>query len=110
MSTLSFRKRRSTLLLRAIAYNITASPDRLDLKQSSDLLYSMSTLNFPDDNLLTRIGNDVCIELESDVKKSSVIGSLITSIGLLKYKNSGELNSNSCTNLHRYKMPFYDNI
>ncbi|XP_018570435.1 protein TBRG4 isoform X2 [Anoplophora glabripennis] len=93
MSTLSQRKRRSTLLLRALAYNITASSDRLDLKQSSDLLYSMSTLNFPDENLLSRIGNDVCIDLESDVKKSAVIGSIITSVGLLKYKNSDLLDT-----------------
>lgn len=102
MSTLSHKKRRSTLLLRALAYNITACPDRLDLKQSSDLLYSMSTLNFPDENLLARIGNDICVELETDIKKSSVIGSVITSIGLLKYKNSGELNNSSHFILYKY--------
>ncbi|KAG5882845.1 hypothetical protein JTB14_022356 [Gonioctena quinquepunctata] len=87
MSTLSIKKRRSTLLLRALAYNITGSTDQLNIKQCSDLLYSMATLNFPDENLLSRVGSDICIELEKNVKRGSVVGSILTSLGLLKYKN-----------------------
>lgn len=89
MSTLSQRKRRSMLLLQTIAFNITKNPLQLDLKQSSDLLYSMATLNFPDQNLLEKVANDVCIELQKKFEKSSVIGSVLTSIGLMKYKNVG---------------------
>lgn len=92
MSTLSQKKRRSTLLLRALAYNITGSSDRLDLKQSADLLFSMSCLNFPDENLLSKISNDISTELRADIKKSAAIGSILTSIGLMKYKNIGNKN------------------
>ncbi|EEZ97431.2 Protein TBRG4-like Protein [Tribolium castaneum] len=42
MSTLTMRKRRSVLLLRTLAYNIAASGETLNLKQSADLLYSIS--------------------------------------------------------------------
>ncbi|XP_050499186.1 FAST kinase domain-containing protein 4 [Diabrotica virgifera virgifera] len=87
MSTLSLKKRRSTLLLRSLSYNITRSTDQLNLKQCSDLLFSMATLNFLDDNLLSRVAGDITVELEKNIKRSSVIGSILTSIGLLKYKN-----------------------
>ncbi|XP_023029568.2 FAST kinase domain-containing protein 4 isoform X1 [Leptinotarsa decemlineata] len=93
MQTLSLRKRRSILLLRALAYNITGSTDQLNLKQCSDLLYSMATLNFPDENLLSRVGGDICIALEKNIKKGSVVGSILTSLGLMKYKNPGLLDS-----------------
>lgn len=90
MSTLSQKKRRSTLLLRALAFNITRSPTQLDLKQSSDLLYSMAVLNFPDENLLSKVTNDVCMALEKPITKSSIIGSILTSIGFLRYRNTGK--------------------
>ncbi|KAL3270783.1 hypothetical protein HHI36_021307 [Cryptolaemus montrouzieri] len=89
MSTLASKKRRSTLLLRTLAYNISGSHEKLNLKLSSDLLYSMATLNFVDENLLSRVALDICTELENEsgIKKSAVIGSIMTSLGLLKYKN-----------------------
>lgn len=89
MSTLTTRKRRSVLLLRTLAYNISASGETLNLKQSADLLYSMCNLNFVDDNLLAKICGDVTNEIKKDFKKSSVVGSIITSLGLLKYKHCG---------------------
>lgn len=94
MKTLSLKKRRSLLLLRTLAFNITKSPHELNLKEASDLLYSMSTLTFLDENLLTKIANDVCIVLQKKVEKSSVIGSMLTSIGLMKYKNPGTVENN----------------
>mgnify|MGYP005984562143 FL=1 len=89
MTTLTVKKRRSVLLLRTLAYNITASGEQLDLKQSADLLYSMCHLNFIDENLLSKICTDVTFELKKDIEKSAVIGSIVTSLGLLKYKNCG---------------------
>lgn len=89
MSTLSLRKRRSMLLLRTLAFNITKNPYQLNLKQSSDLLYSMAVLNFPEENLLEKVANDVCLELQKKIDRSAVIGSILTSIGLMKYKNLG---------------------
>nr|CAH7741058.1 unnamed protein product [Callosobruchus chinensis] len=94
MSTLSMKKRRSTLLLRSLAYNISANAAQLDLKQSGDLLYSMSSLNFIDENLLAKVANDICQQINKSVtKKSSVIGSILTSVGLLKYKDPALLDA-----------------
>lgn len=94
LSTLSTKKRRSTLLLRTLAYNIAANPENLDVKQCADLLYSISTLNFYDENLFERVANNVIMILQNEnVKKSAVIGSILTSVGLLKYKNPALLDS-----------------
>ncbi|CAH1176904.1 unnamed protein product [Phaedon cochleariae] len=100
MSALSSKKRRSILLLRSLAYNITGSSELLNLKEAGDLLYSMSTLNFPDENLLSRIAADTCSELENAgselekiARKSSVVGSILTSVGLLRYKNPALLDA-----------------
>lgn len=103
MTTLTQKKRRSTLLLRSLAYNITASQEKLDVKQSADLLFNMVSLSFPDENLLTKITTDVCAELDS-VKKSAVVGSIITSIGLLKYKNPEILDALCEWMLKNYKL------
>lgn len=90
MSTLAYKKRRSISLLRSLAFNITRNSNQLDIKQSGDLLYSMAVLNFPDENLLYRITTDICKALDNNMKKSSIIGSILTSIGLLRYKNPGK--------------------
>nr|CAI5834020.1 unnamed protein product [Callosobruchus analis] len=64
------------------------------VKQSGDLLYSMSSLNFIDENLLAKVSNDICHQIDKSVtKKSSVIGSILTSVGLLKYKDPALLDA-----------------
>uniref|UniRef100_U5EU15 RAP domain-containing protein n=1 Tax=Corethrella appendiculata TaxID=1370023 RepID=U5EU15_9DIPT len=87
MSSLAQKKRRSTPLLRSLAYNISSNMNNLDLKQCGDLLYAMAVLNFPDPVLLTRICGDIQTELPKNKEKSSVVGSMLTSLGLLKYRN-----------------------
>lgn len=78
------------MLLRSLSYNITKSMEKLDIKQSADLLYCMAVLNFPDINLLEKISADICAALNVDnFQKSAVIGSILTSVGLLRYKNTG---------------------
>ncbi|XP_063906991.1 FAST kinase domain-containing protein 4 [Zophobas morio] len=104
MTTLTVKKRRSVLLLRTLAYNITASGEQLDLKQSADLLYSMCHLNFIDENLLSKICTDVTFELKKDIEKSAVIGSIVTSLGLLKYKNCEILDALSDWILNNYSL------
>lgn len=90
MTQLSHKKRRSTPLLRALAYNISRSAEKLDLKQSADLLYSMTLLNFPEPVLLERIGNDIIEMLNTNDDRTAVIGSILTSIGLMRYKEPGK--------------------
>lgn len=90
MSTLALKKRRSLSLLRSLAFNITKNSEQLNLKQSGDILYSMAVLNFPDENLLNRVAADICDTVSNNNKGSAVVGSILTSLGLLKYKNPGE--------------------
>jgi len=94
LSNLSLKKRRSTLLLRTLAYNITASSESLNIKQCADLLYSISSLNFYDENLFDRVGNNIISVLQHEnLNRSAVIGSILTSVGLLKYKNPALLDA-----------------
>lgn len=89
MSTLAQRKRRSTPLLRSLSFNISSNAGKLDLKQSADLLFSTAVLNFPDPLLIAKVCTDVLSELPNNDDRPAVVGSILTSLGLLKYRNSG---------------------
>lgn len=91
LSALAVKKRRSTPLLRSLAYNISSNSERLDLKQCADVLYAMAVLNFPDSVLIARIGMDIQNGLAENVNKPAAVGSIVTSLGLLKFRNSGEI-------------------
>lgn len=75
--------------MRALAFNLSGSLQTLDLKQCADVLYSAAILNFYDANLFEKICADVCRGLTVDVKKSSALGSVVTSLGLLRFKEIG---------------------
>lgn len=91
MSALAQKKRRSTPLLRSLAYNISNNSEQLDLKQCADLMYAMAVLNFPDTVLIGRISMDVQTGLAQNKDKPAAVGSIITSLGLLKYRDAGKL-------------------
>ncbi|XP_050744811.1 FAST kinase domain-containing protein 4 [Drosophila biarmipes] len=93
MSTLAQRKRRSTPLLRSLAFNISSASEALDLKQSADVLFAMSTLNFQDSVLGAKVCADVQTALPKNVEKSAVVGSIITSLGILRYRDLDILES-----------------
>jgi FAST kinase-like protein, subdomain 1 len=88
MSALAQKKRRSTPLLRSLAFNISGSSEELDMKQCADVLYSMAVLNFSDPVLISRICNDVQAGLAKNNDKSAVVGSILTSLGILKYRDA----------------------
>lgn len=90
MSLLAQKKRRSTPLLRSLAFNISSNSDQLNLKQCADLLYAMATLNFPDAVLIARIGIDVQSGLLQNYDKPAAVGSILTSFGLLKFREIGK--------------------
>lgn len=89
-ATLAQQKRRSTSLLRALAYNLSGVPQTLDIKQCGDVLYSAAVLNFYDSNLFEKVCADICRSLTVDVKRSAVLGSIVTSLGLLRFKEIGK--------------------
>lgn len=93
MSMLASKKRRSTPLLRSLAYNIAGNLDHLDLKQCSDLLYSSAVLNFIDENMLEKICTDCNVAIQGSTKGSAVIGSILTSLGHLQYKSTDILDA-----------------
>lgn len=84
---LATKKRRSTPLLRALSFNIGSHAQQLDLKQCGDLLYALSMLNFHDNILMEKVCNDVQSSVTDTLDKSAAIGSILTSLGLMKYKN-----------------------
>lgn len=90
MSTLAQRKRRSTPLLRSLAFNISSASDQLDLKQSADILYAMATLNFQDSVLGAKVCADVQAALPKNTEKSAVVGSVLTSLGIMRYRDLGK--------------------
>lgn len=87
LSALGSKKKRSTPLLRSLAFNIGRSSERLDIKQGADVFYATAVLNFPDEVLLEKVCADICEAIPTN-EKPAVIGSLSTSIGLLRYHNS----------------------
>lgn len=87
MKSLSQRKRRSTPLLRSLAYNMSSKEQKLDMKQCADVLYSMASLNFPDPVLIAKICDDIQLGMKEPLEKSSVVGSITTSLALLKYRD-----------------------
>ncbi|GLH05124.1 Uncharacterized protein GBIM_10735 [Gryllus bimaculatus] len=90
LSSLALKKRRSLHLLRALAANISNSSENFDIKQAADVLYAMAVLNFPDKLLLNKAVNDICKCLP-DNTRPAVVGSILTSVGILKYKNKALL-------------------
>lgn len=87
MTTLAQKKRRSTPLLRSLAFNISSSSDQLNLKQCGDVLYAMSSLNFPDPVLTAKISADIQVALPKNSDKPAPVASILTSMGLLKYRD-----------------------
>ncbi|XP_036323660.1 FAST kinase domain-containing protein 4 [Rhagoletis pomonella] len=87
MSTLAQRGRRSTPLLRSLAFNISSTTEQLDLKQSADILYAMASLNFQDSVLAAKMCADIQTVLPKNTEKSAVVGSILTSLGIMKYRD-----------------------
>lgn len=86
IKNLAVKKRRSTPLLRSLSYNISGKDEALDIKQCSDVLYSMSSLNFPDPVLIAKLSENIQQGLKEPLQKSSVVGSIFTSLSFLKYR------------------------
>lgn len=87
MKNLSTKKRRSTPLLRSLAFNMSGKEEHLNIKQCSDVLYAMASLNFPEPVLISKLCDDIQLNIKkSEIKKSSTIGSMLTSLAFLKYR------------------------
>ncbi|XP_063705926.1 FAST kinase domain-containing protein 4 [Culicoides brevitarsis] len=92
LTSLAQQKNRSLTLLRTVASNITANSEKMNMKVASDALYAMAILNFWDTVLIERICADAQAALPTTTK-SAVVGSIVTSLGCLRYRNTEFLES-----------------
>jgi len=64
----------------------------MDIKQCADVLYALAILNFPDEVLLEKVNADIRSNM-STTDRLSVIGSIVTSIGILRYRDPGNFDN-----------------
>uniref|UniRef100_A0A182QQ10 RAP domain-containing protein n=1 Tax=Anopheles farauti TaxID=69004 RepID=A0A182QQ10_9DIPT len=95
MSSLAMKKKRSIPLLRSLSFNIASNPGQLNLKECGDLLYAMACLNYRDVVLTGRICADLDRELSKNTDKIAPIVSILTSLGMLRYRD-GTVLDNLC--------------
>jgi len=88
LSTLGAKKKRSTTLMRSLAFNIGRCSEKMDIKQCADAIYALAVLNFPDEVLLEKVGADLRSVVPTN-DRPSVVGSILTSIGILRYRDPG---------------------
>ncbi|XP_055523711.1 FAST kinase domain-containing protein 4 [Wyeomyia smithii] len=91
MTSLAQKKKRSTPLLRSLAFNISSSSSQLNLKECGDLLYAMANLNFRDSVLAAKVCTDVEAGLAENEDKPGSVGSILTSLSLLRYRDTAIL-------------------
>lgn len=92
LSALAQKRTRSLSLLRNLAYGISSSMRKLNLKECSDVCYALTILRYHDGMLMSRVAMDVIANLEnSDNSKAAPVGSIVKSIGFLKFKDTGAL-------------------
>lgn len=90
LQALAIKKSRSLAMLQNLSYSISSNSDKLNLKQCADALYALTSLNYFDTVLLTRLTMDITGNLgDGGVAAAAPVGSILTSVGLLKYKDEG---------------------
>lgn len=86
-TSLAQKKNRSISILKTLASTISSHTEKMNLKECSDLLFAMNSLNFIDEMLLCRISMDISEGLAKNMDKTAVVGSIVTSLGFIKYKD-----------------------
>lgn len=76
--------------MRALSYHLNKNSAVIPVRTAADILFALHRLSFHDQVLMERICNDVVTQLTPDLK-STIIGSLLTSFGHLKFRHEGFL-------------------
>ncbi|XP_051156823.1 uncharacterized protein LOC127278915 [Leptopilina boulardi] len=88
LSKLGLFKSRIVPVLQSLRDCIVKSNDTIHMKWASDIMYNMSVLNFYDEQLMLRILPTLIQKIPTIRNdNSAVIGSVLKSIGLLRYRN-----------------------
>ncbi|XP_011305872.1 protein TBRG4 [Fopius arisanus] len=83
---LAVRQRRPRPLLRGLADNIIKSSNSLSIKNIADILYGMARLNFIEEELLVKLSDGLKKKIPG-VTQSPIIGSILTSLGMMRYRD-----------------------
>ncbi|XP_014216202.1 uncharacterized protein LOC106644989 [Copidosoma floridanum] len=92
LSKLASKQQRITPLLQAVTAKIADSNDYLNVKLLADVLYSVAVLTFYNNVLMEKISKDLLDVIPSN-ENSAVIGSILRSIGVLRYRDESLLDS-----------------
>lgn len=88
MSKLAFHKSRVVPVLESLANHIVNNNRQINIKTASDILYNIASLNFYNEVLISKIAEDLMSQIpKTDKQYSAVIGSILKSIGLLRYRD-----------------------
>lgn len=93
LAGLAKEKSRSIIVLRTIAQKINEYAGDLNLRDCSSIFYAMASLQFENEVLLAKVGEHVLKQLQSNTDKMAVVGSIITSLGKLRYRDGDLLNA-----------------
>lgn len=91
LKTFSRQKVRSQQTLQLTTERIVAKNEILTLKDYADILYSMAKLNFFDNALLSYVSKNVQKLLQSVNNEAIFIGSIVTSVGYLRFRDESKL-------------------
>ncbi|XP_034940047.1 FAST kinase domain-containing protein 4 [Chelonus insularis] len=92
LSGLAVKHTRMKPLIQSLLTIINNNVDKLTLKQTADVLFSMASLSFPHDELLRKICTKIskCVD---EIEQSPIIGSIVTSLGMMRYRNKELMNT-----------------
>ncbi|ODM90760.1 Protein TBRG4 [Orchesella cincta] len=83
---LGTKRRRPTPLLRSLAYHYSKTEHKAVAKDLVELIYALNELTFADPILMNRICTDLAEDI-SRIKTTTLISSLMISLGQMRYKN-----------------------
>lgn len=93
LASLAKEKSRSILVIRTISEKITKYAANLNLKDCSGIFYAYATFSYDDEVVLAKVGEHVLRELQMNTDKMAVVGSIVTSLGKLRYRDADLLNA-----------------
>jgi hypothetical protein len=88
IKTLAKKKSRSVPLLRSLSFNLSNQKEHCNIKQCGDVLFSMATLSMYDTPVISKICVDILEAMKTPITKSSAIGSVVTSLAMLRYRDT----------------------
>lgn len=105
LTGLAQKKARSLVVLRAIGQSIISYKGQLNMKECADIYYSLGVLNYDNEVLLSKVGEHVLKQLDRiDDAKVAAVGSIVTSLGKLRYRDPILLNGLSGWIVERHHL------